>query len=190
MQRLHDERQVIYTTMAFEKGHMSFEYTFHLYFSEICVINVHSNMEKMARLLARASKNMFAFKYYYNKSKGHSEKQIYCRSNIPSRNQSFFDRIWTPTWSWYWFKELLNLWCTPGERSTPEVVPRILLDTKHIDYCSEIHEHRMLQVKIWSCTFISSMNVIRRPHGWGRLTIRRSNRTLVICSWIASWHQH
>lgn len=35
-------------------------------------------------------------------------------------------------------------------------------------------------------TLINSMKLIRRPHGWGRLTIRRSNNTLVICSWIIS----
>lgn len=42
--------------------------------------------------------------------------------------------------------------------------------------------------KMWNLIFtlISSMNVIKRPQGWGLLTIRRSNRTLVICSWIIS----
>lgn len=32
------------------------------------------------------------------------------------------------------------------------------------------------------------MKVIRRPQGWGLLTMRRSNKTLVICSWIISCH--
>lgn len=38
-----------------------------------------------------------------------------------------------------------------------------------------------------NCGFLmSSMKVMRRPHGWGLLTISRSSRTRVICSWMAS----
>ena len=38
-------------------------------------------------------------------------------------------------------------------------------------------------------TLMSSMNVIRRPQGCGRLTINLSSNTRVICSWIISWTQ-
>uniref|UniRef100_A0A2P2MSF4 Uncharacterized protein n=1 Tax=Rhizophora mucronata TaxID=61149 RepID=A0A2P2MSF4_RHIMU len=43
--------------------------------------------------------------------------------------------------------------------------------------------------KLYLGFFISSIKVIRRPHGCGRLTIRRSSNTLVICSWIISYQQ-
>lgn len=46
----------------------------------------------------------------------------------PASDHALIHRFWAPTGSWYWFKELLNLWCTSCKRPTPEIVSRILLD--------------------------------------------------------------
>lgn len=59
--------------------------------------------------------------------------------------------------------------------------------------CSSIISHH-IHTQIYrtfggSFTLINSMKVISNPHGWGRLTMRRSNNTRVICSWIMSCAQ-
>lgn len=46
----------------------------------------------------------------------------------PASDHALIHRFWATTGSWYWFKELLNLWCTSCKRPTPEIVSRILLD--------------------------------------------------------------
>jgi hypothetical protein len=46
-------------------------------------------------------------------------------------------------------------------------------------------DHTGQYSEVWF-TLMSSMKVIRRPQGCGRLTIRRSKSTLVICSWTIS----
>ena len=117
----------------------------------------------------------------------------------PTRNHAIIHWFWTSTRSWHRFKKFFNLWRTSYETPVPEIVPRILAKDKK----NCIEKIRDLVSNLWRIpiiciktrklhkqnkeyTLISSIKVMRRPQGWGRLTIRRSNKTLVICSWITS----
>lgn len=112
----------------------------------------------------------------------------------PTWDHAVIHRFQTSTRSCDWFKKFLNLWCAPYERLVPEVISGIL---HFILFFFQFIEHPIRRQKstynivnqfnkIREVTLMSSMKVISRPHGWGRLTIRRSNNTLVICSWTIS----
>lgn len=92
-----------------------------------------------------------------------------------------------------WLEQFLNLRCTTSEAMTPKVVARILWNTQINLIASIAQASPKTQTKPLCKpkmhTLISSINVISKPHGWGRLTISLSKSTLVICSWIISWNK-
>lgn len=102
-----------------------------------------------------------------------------------TRDGTLIQGVCTPTWSWDWFKELLDLWCTAYEGPVPKIVSRVLQNEQNPTFYKAPVVYGETESKSW-VTLMSSMKVIRRPHGWGRLTIRRSNNTLVICSGMIS----
>lgn len=117
----------------------------------------------------------------------------------PGRHRRLVHGFWSTTGSGNRLEKLFNLRSTPYEGPAPEDVPRILSNKKTSCFRSSVPAFKVLpsshmrglrneglQNSMSAFTLMSSMKVMSRPQGWGRCTIRRSNNTLVICSWIIS----